>query len=135
MMLDMRNRGIFPRILGRRAVLCLVRAACALTMLVLGILSAQAENLVWATGKVLDPSGTPMAGAIVAVYDDNNKVVDYARTDAKGEYALALPPRALHLERKHGKGFIAEVFSGVTRFVGGAAAFVANPVRAGVRAV
>ena len=97
--------------------------------------SASAEELVWASGKVLDPRGRPMRNAYVAVYDDNNKVVDYARTDYEGEYALAVPKRLLHLQNRSGKGFVAEVFTGVTRFVGGAAEFVANPIRSGVRAI
>src|SRR5690349_18020838 len=96
---------------------------------------ANASNLVWVTGRVVDEQKRPVAGALVAVYDDSNKVVDYARTDRNGEYALAVPRQVLHLEQRHGKGFIAEVFSGVTRFVGGAADFVANPLRAGVNAV
>ena len=95
----------------------------------------RAEDLVWATGKILNPSGRPMRGALVAAYDDSNKVVDYARTDSEGEYALAVPKRLLHLQTRHGKSFIAEVFSGVTRFVGGAAEFVANPLQAGVHAI
>ncbi|HLJ57889.1 MAG TPA: carboxypeptidase-like regulatory domain-containing protein [Chthonomonadaceae bacterium] len=126
---------------GRRLWL---RKACArpiFAALVVGVLacgaaaSAGAEELVWASGKVLDPAGRPMRGAFVAVYDDKNKVVDYARTDREGEYALAVPKHLLHLEYRHGKGFIAEVATGVTRFVGGAAEFVANPIRSGVHAV
>lgn len=97
--------------------------------------SCAAEELVWATGRVMDTRGNPLIGATVAAYDDSNRVMDYARTDRYGEYALALPKHALHIEHKRGKGFIAEVFTGVTRFVGGAAGFVANPLRAGVHAV
>ena len=96
---------------------------------------SKADELVWATGKVLDNRGRPMSGALVAAYDDSNRVADYARTDRNGEYALAVPKRLLHLQQKHGKGFFAEVFSGVTRFVGGAAEFVANPLQAGVHAI
>lgn len=97
--------------------------------------TARAEELVWTSGKVLDPGGRAMRGAYVAVYDDGNRVVDYARTDSEGEYALAVPKRLLHLDHGHGHGFIAEVFTGVTRFVGGAAEFVANPLRSGVHAI
>jgi hypothetical protein len=104
-------------------------------LLCCGARSASAEELVWASGKVLDPQSRPMRGAYVAVYDDSNKVVDYARTDREGEYALAVPKRLLHLQYRHGKGFIAEVATGVTRFVGGAAEFVANPVRSGLHAI
>ena len=95
---------------------------------------ARAEDLVWATGRVSGSDGKPLSGALVAVYDEKNKVVDYARTDQNGEYALAVPKRVLNLS-KRGKGFFAEVVGGITRFVGGAAGFVANPLRAGVSAV
>ena len=97
--------------------------------------SAHAEDLVWASGKVMDARGRAMRNAYVAVYDDSNKVVDYSHTDSEGEYALAVPKRLLHLQQRHGKGFIAEVFTGVTRFVGGAAEFVSNPIRSGVHAI
>src|SRR5438067_1042228 len=92
----------------------------ALVGLLLLPLTARTEDLVWATGRVLDERGRPLAGALVAVYDDSNKVVDYARTDRSGDYALAVPKKVLHLEHRHGKGFIAEVFGTVTRFVGDA---------------
>ena len=111
------------------------RVMLALAGLLLLPLTAHAEDLVWATGRVLDERGRPMSGALVAVYDDSNKVVDYARTDRNGDYALAVPKKVLHLEHRHGKGFIAEVFGTVTRFVGDAAGFVSSPLRAGVRAV
>ncbi len=104
-------------------------------LMCLGTGGARAEELVWASGKVLDTRGRPLRGAYIAVYDDSNRVIDYARTDSEGEYALAVPRHLLHLDHGHGKGFVAEVFSGVTRFVGGAAEFVANPVRSGLHAV
>jgi hypothetical protein len=104
-------------------------------ILIMGLAqAASAEDLVWATGRVVDPHGKPLANAVIAVYDDGNKVVDYAKTDANGEYALAVPRRVLHLDKKR-SNFLTEVFTGLTRFVGSAAEFVANPVRAGVRAV
>ncbi len=95
----------------------------------------RADQPVWATGHVVDASNRPLVGALVAVYDDNNKVIDYARTDETGDYALAVPRNALHLQEHHAKGFFAEVFGGVTRVVGGTVGFVANPLRAGVKAV
>src|SRR5580700_3889819 len=67
-------------------------------------LPAKADEPVWATGHVADADGDPLVGAIVAVYDDSNHVVDYARTDRSGDYALAVPPRAIHLEHRPGKG-------------------------------
>ncbi len=100
-----------------------------------GVPSSADGNLVWVTGRVLDAKNRPLVDTLVAAYDDNNKVVDYARTDKNGEYALALPRKTLHLETKHGGGFITTVVGGITRFVGGAAGFIANPLRAGVSAV
>ncbi len=95
---------------------------------------ANAEETVWATGRVLDSGGKPVAGALIAVYDDSNKVADYAKTDAQGEYALAVPRHLLHLDKKR-TGFATQVFNGVSHFIGDAAGFVANPLRAGVHAV
>jgi hypothetical protein len=109
----------------------------ALTAIFLSLFAAQgvrAEELAWVTGKINGADGRPLRNALIAVYDDKNKVVDYARTDDNGEYALAVPSKVLHLNKK-GKGFFTEVFNGVTRFVGDAAGFVATPLRSGVRAV
>lgn len=108
-------------------------AALALCLAIAG--PARAEDRVWISGHVLDRNNRPVANALVAVYDDANKVVDYTRTDDQGEYALAVPKRVLHLQERHGQGFVSEVFGTAMRFVGDAAGFVANPVRAGVRAV
>lgn len=96
---------------------------------------AQATEYVWATGKVLDSDNRPVPNAFVAVYDDSNKVVDYTRTDRNGDYALAVPKPVLHLEHKHGKGFVADVFTGVIRLTGDAIGFINNPVRSGIHAV
>lgn len=111
----------------------------ALTALV-GLLACcsipgKAGEYVWATGKVLDATGHPVANAFVAVYDDQNKVVDYTRTDRNGDYALAVPKQVLHIEHKHGKGFVADVFTGVVRLSGDAVGFISNPVRSGIHAV
>lgn len=92
------------------------------------------DDLIWTTGRVLGAEGRPVVGAIVAAYDDQNKIVDYARTDRNGEYALALPKRALHLD-KHTQGFFANVMSTATRFGGDTVGFVTNPVRQGVQAI
>lgn len=107
----------------------------ALGVLLCAPCGARADQPVWATGHILDAQNRPMSNAIVAVYDDNNKVVDYARTDENGDYALAVPRSALHLQEHHSPGFFAEVFGGVTRFVGSTVGFVANPLRSGVKAV
>lgn len=117
----------------RRSTPRLWMGALALVFVLLAQ-AVQAEDLVWATGKVTGQDGLPVPGAMVAVYDENNKVVDFARTDKNGEYALAVPKKVLNLN-KHSRGFFTEVFGGITRFVGDAAGFVANPLRAGVRAV
>jgi hypothetical protein len=105
----------------------------ALALLFAAIAGAHAQDRVFVTGKVLGQDGAPMAGAMVAVYDDSNHVVDYARTDASGDYAMSVTPRTLHLDH-HSPGFFTEVFGGIAHAVGGAAAFVANPLRAGVNA-
>ena len=97
--------------------------------------AVRADQPVWATGHIVDAQNRPMSDAIIAVYDDNNKVVDYARADENGDYALAVPRNALHLQEHHSPGFFAEVFGGVTRFVGGTVSFVANPLRSGVKAI
>ena len=103
--------------------------------LALGAASAAcAEETVWATGRVLDADGKPVANALVAVYDDSNKVADYAKTDARGDYALAVPRHLLHLDKKRAS-FMTQVFNTATHFAGEAAGFVANPLRAGVHAV
>jgi hypothetical protein len=107
----------------------------ALPLLCLGSTRSGADEPVWATGHVADAEGHPLVGALVAVFDDGNHVVDYARTDRNGDYALAVPPRAMHLELRRGKGFLAVVYGNVTRFVGDTVGFMANPVREGVRAV
>ena len=106
-----------------------------LGMLTCCTISGHAAEYVWATGKVLDAAGRPVANAFVAVYDDSNKVVDYTRTDRNGDYALAVPKPVLHLEHKHGKGFVADVFTGVVRLSGDAVGFISNPIRSGVHAV
>ena len=108
-----------------------VLAGCS----ILSAAPAIAEEMVFASGRVVAPDGRPMRGALVAAYDDQNKVVDYARTDEEGYYAISVPGRALHLDHHAGKGFLADVFGTITHLVGGAAGFVANPLRAGVSTV
>jgi len=109
------------------------RALRLLALILLGSclpMAASADDLVRATGRVYAAdSKKPLAGAIVAVYDDRNRVVDYARTDANGEYALAVPRSALHLN-KRGKGFFHQVVS----VVGGVGRIAALPLKAGIRA-
>lgn len=91
---------------------------------------AHAEDLVWATGRVVSADGKrPIADAIVAVYGEKGKVLDYARTDSDGNYTLAVPRDALHLDRKGG-GFLHQVVGGVGRLIGG----VAGPLKYGIRA-
>ena len=109
-------------------------AVSLIAVLLASSLVARAEEMIWATGRILTPEGRALSGALVAVYNDSNKVVDYAKTDENGEYALALPRKVLHLDKKK-QGFFTQVVGGVTRLVGGAAGFVANPLRAGVHAV
>ena len=113
---------------------CLAFAALV-SLMVGGNVPCRAGEYVWATGKVLDAAGRPVSNAFVAVYDDSNKVVDYTRTDRNGEYALAVPKPTLHLEHKHGKGFVADVFTGMIRLTGDAIGFINNPVRSGIHAI
>src|SRR5688500_6951752 len=79
--------------------------------------TALPDELVWATGKVIGSDGKPLKGAVVVVYDDKEKIVDYAYTDEKGEYALAIPEDVLNLETKKGGGFLASTVGKVKRFV------------------
>jgi len=118
-----------------RSRLGLAAALAALTIIGAEYPAARADQPVWACGHVLDAEGRPMIGAIVAAYDDANHVVDYAKTDSYGDYALAVPEHALHIEHRRGQGFLAEVFGGAVRFVDGGVGFMANPVRAGIHAV
>ncbi|MCX6378074.1 MAG: carboxypeptidase-like regulatory domain-containing protein [Armatimonadetes bacterium] len=115
-------------------VLQLVILSVTFSLLLCGSASASGEEYIWATGKVLDKSGKPVRNAYIAVYDDNNKVIDYANTDQNGDYALAVPRHVMHIDKK-GKGFLTQVFGTVTRFVGGATDFVNNPLRAGIKAI
>lgn len=124
---------------GNRSAGIAARILAHFVLLFVGITGAvcpalAADDLVWVTGRVLDKNGRPLTNALIAVYDDGNKVVDYTKTDENGDYALAVPRRVMHLDKRR-KDFFTEVFTGVTRFVGGAAEFLANPVRAGARAV
>ena len=80
-------------------------------------LAAHSDELVWATGKVVGSDGKPLKGAVVVVYDDKEKIVDYAHTDEKGEYALAIPEDVLNLETKKGGGFISSTVGRMKRFV------------------
>jgi hypothetical protein len=93
--------------------------------------AASAEELVYATGRVFAADGrTPLSGAVVAVYDSKNRVVDYARTDERGEYALAIPRSALNLNGKGGQGFFRQVVGAV----GGVGRIASLPLKAGIRA-
>ncbi len=105
-----------------------------MSALLCGAAFARSEEYIWATGKVISKSGNPVRNAYIAVYDDNNKVIDYANTDQNGEYALAVPRHVMHLDKKS-QGFLTQVFGTVTRFVGGATDFVNNPLRAGIKAI
>lgn len=98
-------------------------------LFVLASAPLRADDLVWATGRVKNESGRPLRGAMVAIYDDKNHVVDYAKTDSDGNYALAVPRGVLHLD-KHDGGF----FHRVASTVGGVGRVAAMPIKAGIRA-
>src|SRR5688500_18143127 len=89
-----------------------------------------ADELVWLTGRVVtSESRTPLKDAVVAVYDDKSKVVDYAKTDSDGIYTLAVPRSALGLDKKGG-GFFRRVAAGMSKLVGG----LSGPLRMGLKA-
>lgn len=112
----------------------LSRATLAITILLIATSASRAEDIVWATGRVLDSSGTrPVPGAVVAVYDAKNRVVDYVKTDANGEYALAIPKSALNLPRRRG-GFLHQVSKTVNSAVSSAGGLIGAPIKAGIRA-
>ncbi len=92
-----------------------MRFCSLLIVVLLGLLGAgaRAEDLVWATGRVLSADGrVPIEGAMVAVYDQKNRVIDYAKSGPDGEYAVAVPRSALNLAGRGG-GFLRQVTSGV----------------------
>lgn len=123
------SRGEFLMISSRR--LCCAVLALAMLGAPAG---ASAEEIVWATGRVLDAAtGAPVAGATVAVYDSKNRVVDYVKTDEHGAYALAIPRSALNLPKKRG-GFLHQVSRTVNQAATSAGGFIAAPIKAGVRA-
>ncbi|HEV2473964.1 MAG TPA: carboxypeptidase-like regulatory domain-containing protein [Chthonomonadales bacterium] len=97
--------------------------------------TSRAEERVVVTGYVIDSGGAPVANAIVAIYDDGNHVVDYARTSMSGRYMLNVPQHVLHLHIRHGKSLFGEVVGPVTRVVGGALRVVGVPLRAGMNTV
>lgn len=90
-------------------------------------MACSAEELAWLTGRVMSADGKrPVEGAIVVVYDSKNRVIDYAKTDVRGEYTLAVPRSILNLGKKGG-GFLHQVTSGF-------GTVVALPLKAGIRA-
>lgn len=103
-------------------------AALCLTLLV--PVSARADDMVWATGRIFAEDGvTPIPGARVAVYDQKNKVIDYVQTDRDGNYALAVPSSAMNLN-KSSNG----IFYQVTKLVGGVGKIASMPLQAGIKA-
>jgi len=68
------------------------------------------------TGKIVDTAGKPVANAFVAAYDAKKNVVSSVHTSATGEYSLAVPRSALHVDRK-GKTFFTQVQSNFNRAV------------------
>ena len=83
---------------------------CSLTLISLalsfsGHVAARAEDVVHAVGRIFAADGkTPIAGAMVAVYDDKNRVLQYVRTESDGSYALPLRKGDLHLTKHSGGG-------------------------------
>lgn len=129
------NRRMFPRILSPRTHHASTRLPGIARALACGILLAcvaagsRAEDLVWATGKVLSADGKrPIEGAVVAVFDQKNRVIDFAKTGPHGEYAIAVPRSALNLSG-HGGGFLRQVTSGVGMIAG----LAVGPIRDTIR--
>jgi len=110
------------------------RSALTVAFIVVSGIAARADDIVWATGRIVDATGArPVAGAIVAVYDAKNRVVDFVKTDANGAYALAIPKRAMNLaSTRH--GFLHEVSRTVNNAVSGAGGLINISLKAGVRA-
>lgn len=77
------------------------------------------------TGKVLDVKGKPVANAFVAAYGEKHDIVASAHTNKVGEYSLAVPRSALHVDKK-GKPFFTQVSAGFNRAF--ALASTINPV-------
>ena len=108
---------------------------CTLISLLSFASAARTDELIYATGRVFAADGrTPLPGAVVAVYDDKNRVLDYTHTDGRGEYTLAVPRHALHLGGKGGQGFFRQVVGGVSSMIGGVGRVAALPIKAGIRA-
>jgi hypothetical protein len=58
-------------------------------------------------GKVVDLTGKPVAGAIVAVEQAGGKVIAWTKTDANGEYRISTDPKlALNLKPSHCRGLL-----------------------------
>jgi len=66
--------------------------ACLFTSLLASTNIVFAEDMVYATGRVFAADGrTPLSGATVAVYDDKNRVVDYAKQMSVENIPLPYP--------------------------------------------
>lgn len=127
-----RSGGSRPRIAARFAVWPIACLLLAVFCSAPG--AAGTSDRVWATGRIVDCSGRPVAGAFVAAYDERHQIVDYAHTDAQGHYALAIPINVLHIEPHH-LGVFTRVCSGVERLLGMSAEGVAAAVQVSVHAV
>src|SRR5438874_461222 len=109
----------------------------AAAVLVLGLTPSPAfgDQLVWASGRVVDAAGKPVAGAVVVAYDDKDKIVDSKKTDDKGGYEMGIAEDSDKLETKKGGGYVAGVAGKVRRFVNAQATGLANGVRTTMMAV
>ena len=96
---------------------------------------AAADNSVYLSGHVDGADGKALQNALIAIYNDKNQIVDYAHTDNSGNYLMSVPEADMHLPRQRGRSFLSQVFGLATHLVGGAAIFLANPLRAGIHAV
>ena len=90
-----------------------------------GTLAAKADEKVEAVGRILASDGkTPLADAMIAVYDEQGKVIAHGKTDSEGRYRIPVSREDLHLvKRRKGGGFLGGLFKGVGNIVNVAAGF------------
>src|SRR5687767_131543 len=114
-----------PFVAGRERITMKVRLSLLLVLIFVfgGALAAGAEDKVEAVGRILASDGkTPLQDAMIAVYDEQGKVIAHGKTDSEGRYRIPVPRSALHLVKKRsGSGFLGGLLKGVGSVVNVAA--------------